>query len=219
MIKNLAEYVDIGDRVELLTSLYEKVKVTHSNTFGKTPFKSYSLEDNMTGKPTGYEQTFDPILAEHRKVHPDYQFRSTGFNTADSTKKDVFAHTDIDLDTEHPNHYNLVIPVHGASRIDYFETKEDEVYLPEKNAHGYAYYHEFYAQKEMGQGTPEFEKFLSDRKIGHIIVDKPLLLDTNTMHRVVVTEAPRCAWVTRWNNIPADVDFQTFKAKVQEILA
>jgi len=39
------------------------------------------------------------------------------------------------------------------------------------------------------------------------------------MHRVVVTEAPRCAWVTRWNNIPADVDFQTFKAKVQELLA
>ena len=123
MIKNLAEYVDIGDRVELLTTLYEKVKVTHSNTFGKTPFRSYSLEDNMTGKPTGYEQTYDPILAEHRKVHSDYQFRSTGFNTADSTEKDVFAHTDIDLDTEHPNHYNLVIPVYGASRIDYFETK------------------------------------------------------------------------------------------------
>ena len=34
--------------------------------------------------------------------------------------------------------------------------------------------------------TPEFEKFLSDRKIGHIIVDKPLLLNTLLMHRVVI---------------------------------
>lgn len=217
MIPGLAEYVEIGDRTQLLLNLYNQVKITQSNTFGKTPFRSYSLEDRA-GTPTGYEQTFDPILAEHRKVHPNYQFRSTGFNTADSTEKDVFAHTDIDVDTEHPNYYNLVIPVFGASRIDYFTTQEDEVYLPELNAHGFAYYHEFKEQQKMGQGTPEFEKYLSDRKIGHIIVDKPLLLDTNTMHRVVVTEAPRCAWVTRWINIPKEIDFQTFKSKVESIL-
>ena len=70
----------------------------------------------------------------------------------------------------------------------------------------------------MGQYTPEFEKFLSDRKIGHIVVDKPLLIQTTTMHRVVVTEAPRCAWITRWNNIPKDVSFQQFKRKVENIL-
>ena len=217
MIEGIAEYVNISDRVNLLETLCKKVSDTQSNTFGKTPFRSYSLEDRE-GKPTGYEQEFDSILAEHRKVHPNYQFRSTGFNTADSTEKDVFAHTDIDLDTEHPNYYNLVIPVFGASRIDYFETREDEVYLPELNAHGYAYYHEFHAQKEMGQGTPEFETFLSNRKIGHIIVDKPLLIDTNTMHRVVVTEAPRCAWVTRWNNIPKEIDFYEFKNRIETIL-
>jgi len=220
MIPNVAEYVDIEDRTDILMELHDKVanSIKLNNTFGKTPFRSYSLEDNRTGDPTGYEQVYVPILSEHRKVHPHYQFRSTGFNTADSTEKDVFPHTDIDLDTEHPNHYNLVIPVFGASRIDYFETKEHEVYLPEKNAHGYAYYHEFLAQKEMGQGTPEFEKFLSDRKIGHIIVDKPLLLNTLLMHRVVVTEAPRCAFVTRWNNIPKEVTFQDFKKKVESIL-
>ena len=77
---------------------------------------------------------------------------------------------------------------------------------------------EFKVQKEMGQYTPEFEKFLSDRKIGHIVVDKPLLIQTTTMHRVVVTEAPRCAWITRWNNIPKDVSFQQFKRKVENIL-
>ena len=99
MIPGVAEYVDVNNETDLLLSLYEKVKKTANNTFGKTPFVSYSLEDNRTGKETGYEQVFDPILSKHRKVHEHYQFRSTGFNTADSTEKDVFAHTDIDLDT------------------------------------------------------------------------------------------------------------------------
>ena len=60
------------------------------------------------------------------------------------------------------------------SRIDYFETRRRDIF-PEKMS-WYAYYHEFYAQKEIRSSTPEFEKFLSDRKIGHIIVDKPILI-------------------------------------------
>jgi hypothetical protein len=221
MIPNIAEYLDVDPQTELLLSLYEEVKGAQVgkdfNVFGKTPFQSYSLEFNQTGEPTGYEEIFDPILSQHRKVHPHYQFRSTGFNTADSTEKDVFPHTDIDENTEHSQGYNIVIPVFGSSRLDYYETDPDEVYLPEKNAQGYHYYHEFYAQSEMGQGTPEFEKFLADRKIGEIIVDRPILIDTETMHRVVITEAPRCAFVTRWNNIPA-IDFQSFKTKIESIL-
>jgi hypothetical protein len=222
MIKGVAEYLNIDVNTDLLLSLYNKVKGTNIgkdfNVFGKTPFESYSLEYNMSGKPTGYEKVFDPILSLHRKVHPHYQFRSTGFNTADSTEKDVFPHTDIDEDNEHSLGYNIVIPVFGASRLDYYETIEEEVYLPERNAQGNHYYHEFYAQAQMGQGTPEFEKFLSDRKIGEIIIDRPVLIETEIMHRVVITEAPRCAWVTRWNNIPSEWDFQSWKDKVESIL-
>ena len=54
MIKGVAEYINIPIDTELLLSLYEKVKKDANNTFGKTPFVSYSLEDNRTGKPTGY---------------------------------------------------------------------------------------------------------------------------------------------------------------------
>ena len=214
MIKGIAEYVDVDPQHELLLELYEKVKGDRVgkdfNVFGKTPFESYSLEYNMSGKPTGYEEVYDPILSQHRVVHPHYQFRSTGFNTADSTEKDVFPHTDIDQNREHTQL--------GASRLDYYETRPDEVYTPEKNAQGYYYYHEFYAQGEMGQGTPEFEKFLEDRKIGEIIVDRPILIDTEIMHRVVITEAPRCAFVTRWNNIPPHWDFDSWKKRVEQIL-
>jgi len=217
-IKDIAEYLNIDIDNDLFLSVYEKVKGNKVNVFGKTPFECYALETNRTGKPTGYKEVFEPIVSQHRKVHPQYQLRSTGFNTADSTKKDVYPHTDIDLYTEHPNSYNIVIPVLGNSRIDYYEYKDDEVYLPEKNAHGEWYYHEFNVQKAMGQYTPEYEKFLSDRRFGHIIVDRPILIKTDTMHRVVVTEAPRCAWVTRWINIPADIDFQEFKQKVENIL-
>ena len=32
----------------------------------------------------------------------------------------------------------------------------------------------FKRKGKMGQGTPEFEKFLADRKIGEIIIDKPM---------------------------------------------
>ena len=116
MIPGLAEYVDIEDRTSLLTSLYNIVKFKQGNTFGKTAFTGYSLEDNRTGEPNGFETIYEPILEIHRKVHPHYQGRSTGFNAADSTEKDVFAHSDVDYHLEHPNYFNIVIPILGASR-------------------------------------------------------------------------------------------------------
>tara|TARA_Y100000385_G_scaffold59774_1_gene57932 strand:+ start:25311 stop:25988 length:678 start_codon:yes stop_codon:yes gene_type:complete len=225
MIPGVAEYLDVNPQTDLLLDLYKQVKGidvgVDFNVFGKTPFESYSLEYNMTGKPTGYEQVYEPILSQHRKVHPHYQFRSTGFNTANSTDKDVFPHTDVDFDLEYSQGYNIVIPVLGMSRLDYYETREEEVWLPEKNAHGYAYYHEFKCQAydENLIARPSFEKFLAERKIGEIIIDRPILIDTEIMHRVVITEAPRCAFVTRWNNIPPELsNFHTFKERVESIL-
>lgn len=217
MIKNIAEYVDINPHLDILNYLYNNLN-KKANEFGKTKWASYSLEDNITGETTKYLQFFEPILKIHRQVHPYMQKRSTGFNTANALEEDLFPHTDVDFDQKHANYYNLVIPLHGNSVIEYFKTVDEEIFLPEKNAHGYAYYHEFYAQAKMGQGTPEFEKFLADRKIGEIIVDKPLLIDTNIMHRVIPLKVPRCAWVTRWNNIPSNLDYQEFKSKVAEIL-
>ena len=45
MIPGLAEYVDIDDRVDLLTSLYNKVKDQGGNTFGKTAFCKLDASD------------------------------------------------------------------------------------------------------------------------------------------------------------------------------
>tara|TARA_B110001454_G_C12570677_1_gene371736 strand:+ start:136 stop:810 length:675 start_codon:yes stop_codon:yes gene_type:complete len=224
MIKGIAEYVDINIDIDLYKDIFLRVleiqKIdrhwsddTTVNEFGKTQFQSFSLEGNYSGKPTEYARDFKPILNEQYKVHPYMQKRSTGFNYSNSAEKDLFIHTDIDLDTEHPKHFNLIIPIFGTAVISYYEMREDEVWLPEKNAHGYAYYHEFKKRNDS-----DYEEFKAKRKFGEIIADKPVLLDTNTMHGVEILECPRCAWCSRWNNIPEHYDFYSWKDRVESIL-
>tara|TARA_B100001057_G_scaffold87542_1_gene83469 strand:+ start:845 stop:1489 length:645 start_codon:yes stop_codon:yes gene_type:complete len=214
MIKDIAEYIDINPDMDLIKSLFDEVNSNDFNSFGKTQWISYSLEDRATGKDLKNLEIYEPLLSEHRKVHPNIKKRDTGFNVSDSTKKDLYAHADIDFHLEYPNYYNIVIPVFGRSVIEYFETKREEIFLPEKDAHGHWYYWEF-----KNRNKPGYEEFLQERKIGEIeVFDKPVFIDTNTMHRVIVTEAPRCAWVTRWNNVPKEYDYQTFKKKVESIL-
>ena len=217
MIKDLAEYVDVNPHTDLLKELY-KFCEEDVNTFGKTQWHSFALE-HREGGDTTYLESFEPILSIHKAVHPDMQKRSTGFNLSTSTQHDLYAHTDLDLDQEHPNYYNLVIPVYGESTIEYFETNEDEIQYgtrngkPDLNCHGEIYYHEF-----MNRTYEGYEEFLQERKFAECKIDKPLLIDTNTMHRVTVQEAPRVAWVTRWRNIPKEIDFYTFKDMVESIL-
>lgn len=212
MIKSLAEYVDINPNTDLLKDLY-KFCADDFNSFGKTKWHSFSLEHKLGGD-TKYLELFEPILEIHRKVHTHMQKRSTGFNLSTSTDHDLYAHTDLDFDQENPNYYNLVIPVYGESTIEYFETNEDEIQMPELNAHGEFYYHEFKNRNQEG-----YEEFLQERKFAECKIDRPLLIDTNTMHRVTVQEAPRVAWVTRWINIPEEVDFDTFKHIVESTLS
>lgn len=214
MIEGVAEYLDVNLNIEKYHLIFNQVDGGY-NTFGKTKWYSYSLEDNKTGKDLPFFKMFEPILSDMRKVYPYMQKRSTGFNTANSKEKDLFIHTDVDFDTEHPKHFNMVVPIFGKAIISYYETREEEIWLPEKNAHGYAYYHEFHMRNK-----PGYEEFKKKRKIGEIIVeDTPVLIDTNLMHGVEILEAPRCAWVTRWNNIPVYHDFYTWKARVERILS
>lgn len=217
MIPGVAEYLDLELNVDKYHLIFDQVADDDVyNTFGKTKWHSYSLEHNYTGEDLGENiEMFDPILQEMYKVHPHMQKRSTGFNTANNTEKDLFIHTDVDYDTEHPKYFNMIVPIMGKARIDYYETREDEIWLPELNAHGYAYYHEFYMRNK-----PGYEEFKKKRKIGEIIVeDRPVLLDTNLMHGVEILEAPRIAWCSRWNNIPIHHDFYSWKARIERILS
>lgn len=210
-IKDLAVYVDVEPHTDLLKELY-KFCDGKFNSFGKTKWHSFALE-HKTGGDTEYLKHFEPILAPHREFHPHIQKRSTGFNLSTSTEDDLYAHSDLDFDQEHPHYFNIVIPVHGKSTIEYFQTNEDEVQMPEVNCHNEFYYHEFKNRTHEG-----YEEFLQERLIAQFVIDRPLLIDTNTMHRVTVQEAPRVAWVTRWINLPKEVDIHTFKDMIEEKL-
>ena len=215
MIPGIAEYININVDTEYYHMIFDKVAGVDSNTFGKTKWNSFALEDNRTGIDTEYSKDFKRILSEQKSVHPYMQKRSTGFNYANTVEKDLFIHSDVDLDTEHPKHFNLIIPIYGKALISYYKTKEEDIWLPEKNAHGFAYYHEF--KKRLDD---DYEDFKRANKIGEIIVepDKPVLLDTFIMHGVEIIESPRLAWCSRWNNIPVHYDFYSWKARVENIL-
>jgi hypothetical protein len=211
MIEGIAEYLDIDFNLDYYKSVFDDVATdTIANTFGKTQWHSFALEDNRSGLDTAYATQFKLILDSMRDVHPYMQKRSTGFNYANTADKDLFIHSDVDYDTEHPKHFNLIIPIFGTAIISFYKTIEDEIWLPELNAHGYAYYHEFKKRKDA-----DYEQFKKERKIGEILVDKPVLLDTNIMHGVEIVDAPRCAWCSRWNNIPQHHDFYTWKHRVE----
>ena len=208
------EYLNISDFSDILMDLYNQVKLDEYNEFGKTGWHSYSLE-HIDGRDSGFSETFEPILSIMREVHPDMQKRSTGFNTSNAADNNLFIHTDIDTDQEHPNYYNIIIPLQGDSIISYYNSNEEEIFLGEPNAHGHGYYHEFKGRNSHDHNSD----FVNERRIGSVNMNKPVLLSTGTMHGVTVQSAPRVAWCTRWINIPEEVDFKTFKARVEEVLS
>jgi hypothetical protein len=239
-INELAQFIDINIDIDLFKRLFKEAGELDfsGNVYGKVEWMGYSLEGNYWEKDrselirTEYIELFKPILDIMAKVHPDKQLRSTGFNYTEGDQP-LFVHSDIDWDLEHPNAWNIIIPIFGSAKIVYYETREEEVHLPEKNQHGHAYYHEFkkrpylydvqrgmISQKEYDKQLVEYEEFKASRKIGEIFVEpgKPVILDTNTMHGVDIVDGPRLAWCHRWNNIPEGETFWTWKNRVETIL-
>lgn len=232
-IPGLCEYINIPGEVDTLLEFWAQIIAKENNVgigearhlvgchsydnhniFGKTLWQSYALAD-LADKDNGNAAIFEPLIAKYRKVHPHFQLRSTGFNFSDSTEKELYVHTDLDPKCEHPNYFNFILPVVGRSRIDYYETRAEEIWLPERNSRDEYYYHEFKAKYKFDK---EHNK---KRLIGHIHVDNntgPVLLDTDVLHGVQVLEAPRLAFCVRFNNIPAHIDFHAFKKHAEKVL-
>ena len=194
--------------------MYYRVSHGKHAVFGKTQWQTYSLED-LDGRPTAYGEVYRPFLELCKQVHPDLQQRSTGFNCSDRPYNNLYIHTDVDYHLEHPNFYNIIIPVDGESVISYYETRDEEIRMGKPNAHGHDYYHEFRGHKKGHDFNTDFVK---ERLIGSVNMNKPVLLSTRTMHGVHVETAPRIAFCVRWVNIPEHIDYYTFKNKIEEVL-
>jgi hypothetical protein len=207
-LKDVAEYIDIDidyvllkDTLEICFNNYNSSKFSPTST----KMQGYNLEDWKTGKDTIFNDILESILVEHRKVHPDIKKRNTGFNVSHDADAHLFIHNDLDPYTDHPNHYNMIIPVHGLAKVIFYETRDEELYVPSRDIHNEIFH------KKMKDETLKV-------KMGEIIIDKPVLLNTKFMHEVVILEAPRSSWVTRWINIPEEYDFQIIKDRIERIL-
>ena len=122
---------------------------------------------------------------------------ATGFNFNATTKNTVPPHIDVDT----PLYFNLLIPVFGIAKLNLFETIPEHLEF----RHGLSHW------KMQQNGSPR-------KKIGELVVDKPVLLDTNILHDVEPIDTPRCVWCTRWIDIPRHFTYKTFKRHVENIL-
>jgi len=193
-MKDIIEYIDVKWEPKVLEDIYKKTMDNWEDARGyiECGAKSYIMEENKN-----FNTTWEPILTEHSKVHNEFCPKGTGFNFNATTKHTVPPHIDIDK----PLYFNLLIPVFGVAKINIYETIEEQL----EHRHGMTHW-----------------KMVNDNykknKIGEIIVNKPVLLNTNYLHDVQPIDTPRCLWCTRWVGIPQTFTYSTFKDYVQNTL-
>ena len=56
-------------------------------------------------------------------------------------------------------------------------------------------------------------------KMGSILIDKPVLIDTDYIHNVIPVDVPRLAWLTRFSDLDKEYTFKEFKSIVEEKLS
>ncbi len=188
------EYVDIEWDKDLLESIFKSTLTEYDvgRSYIECGAKSHVMSENKE-----FETKWKPILDKHYKVHNKVCPLATGFNFNATVKNTVPPHIDVDK----PLYFNLLIPVFGVAKLNLFETIPEHLEF----RHGLSHW------KMQQDGSPR-------KKIGELIVDKPVLLDTNILHDVEPIDTPRCVWCTRWIDIPQDYTYKTFKQHIENIL-
>ena len=190
----IIEYVDIiwdPRRYEsIFRSTLEKYNVGRS--YIECGAKSHVMSENIE-----FADKWKSILKQHKRVHDKLCPLATGFNFNATSKHTVPPHIDVDK----PLYYNLLVPVFGVAKLNIYETKEEDLEF----RHGLSHW------KMLQEG-------IKGEKIGELIVDKPVLLNTNYLHDVIPIDTPRCVWCTRWIDIPKHYTYRSFKKHVENIL-
>jgi hypothetical protein len=190
------EYVDVDYDVEMYQSIYEDLKKTRFSTFVECDISSWLIKSHPK-----YEGIMQPILQEHKKVHPDICPLATGFNYSPEARVPYHIPAHIDLDK--PLFFNLLLPITGCAKITVYKTVINDLEYRHNKSH-------FMVPKNNNANLEEVKT---------VVVDRPVLLNTNILHRVHITEAPRNAWCTRWINIPGTFTFDSFKDHVEKTLS
>jgi len=191
-MEGIAEYINVDYNKEYLIRKHNDARGAHGKEYIECGTESHILRDN----PDYYRQ-WDHILTIMCGVHIGMCEHGTGFNLNGTLKAGVPPH--IDFDDREGNGFNLLLPMFGIAKINIYET------IP--------------SQLEFRHGMTHWN-MLQDkyppRKIGEIVVDKPVLLDTMYLHDVQVIDAPRAIFCVAWRGI--NKTYNEFKDHAEKTL-
>ena len=193
MLSGIAEYIDVDYPRDHMLKKHSDVRGFEAKAYIECGTESHVLKSN----PDYYRQ-WEHILTIMAGVHIGMCEHGTGFNLNGTLKSGVPPH--IDFDEREGNQFNLLLPLFGQAKICIYETKPDQL--------------------EFRHGMKHWN-MLQDKyppnKIGEILVDKPVLLNTAYLHDVQVVEAPRAIFCVAWRGI--NKTYHEFKEHVEKTYA
>lgn len=189
-MEGIVEYIDVVYDKDYLIRKHNVVRGAEALEYIECGTESHVLVSNPD-----YYRHWDYILNIMSEVHIGMCEHGTGFNFNPTLKSGVPPH--IDFDEREGNQFNLLLPMYGVAKVSIYET------IPE--------------QLEFRHGMTHWnmlqDKYPSN-KIGEILVDKPVLLNTEYLHDVRVVEAPRAIFCFAWRGI--NKTYNEFKEHVEK---
>ena len=193
MLSGIVEYINVDYDKDYLIRKHNEVRGVHGKEYIECGTESHILRNN----PDYYRQ-WDHILTIMSGVNIGMCEHGTGFNSNATLTSGVPPH--IDFDEREGNQFNLLLPMYGVAKIGIYETIQEQL----EYRHGMMHWN-----------------MLQDKyppnKIGEILVDKPVLLNTAYLHDVKVVEAPRAIFCVAWRGI--NMLYNEFKEHVENKLS
>ena len=191
-MEGIAEYIKVEYNKDYYIKKHNEVRLGIGHDYIECGTESHILKM----EPDYYRQ-WEHILNIMSEVHIGMCEHGTGFNFNPTLKSGVPPH--IDFDEREGNQFNLLLPMYGVAKVSIYET------IPE--------------QLEFRHGMTHWN-MLQDKyppnKIGEILVDKPVLLNTAYLHDVKVVEAPRAIFCVAWRGI--NMLYNEFKEHAEKTL-
>ncbi len=191
-MEGVLEYIDINYNKEYLSELFNSVSGYEPLNYIECGATSHVLISN----PDYYDMWEGP-LEEYYNVHQNFCEHGTGFNFSPTLKHNVPPH--IDIGKVEGNQFNLLLPLFGTASVSIFKTIPSQLEF----RHG---------QKHWNMLQDKYPS----KKIGTILVDKPVLLNTDYLHDVQMVEAPRAIFCVAWRGI--NKTYNEFKKHAEKTL-
>lgn len=208
-LHNILEYIDVEYDRSTFIDIFEKL--TESNFRG---YANCGTISKIIDNTPNIKILAKNILEKHNIFdNAYYDPMATGFNFAPEIDKGIPPH----CDWGDRNYYNLLLPIYGVAEITVYHTNNNVVnrwnMTPDERKQWYdpTGEHKHWSMKL----SPETKL----TPIGKLIIDKPVLLDTNYLHNVKIIQAPRLNWVTRWMKIDTSITFEKAKEIIQRKLS